>query len=133
MWAQDWSETRQRIHTRIMASMGTAPTVQVAPHCQVTAEYWKCGLRHRKLRNRVMPDEYGLAAMVLPDGVDETKSAPAVVVCHGTDAVNGKYNVLDPELRPNRDCVLETGRIALAGPARDLRNHPDVEKAYLGG
>ena len=28
--------------------------------------------------------------------------------------------------------VLETGKIVLSGPARDLLNNPDVKKAYLG-
>jgi branched-chain amino acid transport system ATP-binding protein len=29
--------------------------------------------------------------------------------------------------------VLETGRIAMAGPSRDLRNDPQLKAAYLGG
>lgn len=33
----------------------------------------------------------------------------------------------------HRAYVLETGRIALDGPARELAKHEDVKKAYLGG
>lgn len=33
----------------------------------------------------------------------------------------------------NRAFVLETGRIALSGPAKDLRDNEHVRKAYLGG
>ena len=29
--------------------------------------------------------------------------------------------------------VLETGRVLLAGPAREILDHPDVRRAYLGG
>jgi branched-chain amino acid transport system ATP-binding protein len=33
----------------------------------------------------------------------------------------------------DRAYVLESGTIKLAGPARDLRNDPEITKAYLGG
>ena len=33
----------------------------------------------------------------------------------------------------HRGYVLETGRIVLAGPANELRQNPDVQRAYLGG
>jgi branched-chain amino acid transport system ATP-binding protein len=33
----------------------------------------------------------------------------------------------------NRGYVLETGSVVLAGTAAELRNNPDVKKAYLGG
>lgn len=33
----------------------------------------------------------------------------------------------------DRGYVLETGSIALHGPSNELLNHPDVQKAYLGG
>ena len=33
----------------------------------------------------------------------------------------------------NRGYVLETGQIVLAGPADELRQNPDVQRAYLGG
>jgi branched-chain amino acid transport system ATP-binding protein len=33
----------------------------------------------------------------------------------------------------DRAYVLESGTIKLAGPARDLRNDPEIAKAYLGG
>jgi branched-chain amino acid transport system ATP-binding protein len=32
----------------------------------------------------------------------------------------------------HRAYVLETGRIVLAGPAAELRDHPQVKEAYLG-
>jgi branched-chain amino acid transport system ATP-binding protein len=33
----------------------------------------------------------------------------------------------------HRAYILETGEIVLSGPAADLRRHPQVLKAYLGG
>jgi branched-chain amino acid transport system ATP-binding protein len=32
----------------------------------------------------------------------------------------------------DRGYILETGRIALSGPATELRKNPDVARAYLG-
>jgi dienelactone hydrolase len=103
---EEWPAVRERIYARVMASMGTTPEVKVEPGYEVVSEYEKYGLRHRKIRYRSMPDEYGLAVVVLPEGVSEANPAPAVVVCHGTDVVNGKYGVLDLE-RPNRAYAIE--------------------------
>ena len=33
----------------------------------------------------------------------------------------------------DRAYVLETGRVTLSGPAQELRTHPEVHRAYLGG
>ncbi|MEW6388791.1 MAG: ABC transporter ATP-binding protein [Thermodesulfobacteriota bacterium] len=33
----------------------------------------------------------------------------------------------------HRAYILETGRIVLSGPARELQHHPQVQQAYLGG
>ncbi len=104
---EEWPAVRERIHARIMGSMGTPPDLEVQPDYEVLEEYERHGLRHRKIRYRVMPDEYGLAVIVLPDGIDEGRPAPAVVICHGTDPVKGKYNVLSPDERLNRAYGIE--------------------------
>ena len=104
---EEWSAIRERIYARVMASMGTPLDVEVEPHYEVVEEYEKYGLRHRKIRSRVMPDEYGIAVIVRPEGVREGDQAPAVVIAHGTDAVNGKYNNLSPDERPNRAYAIE--------------------------
>ena len=102
----EWPAIRQRIYARIMASMGTPPSLSVTPHYEVTGEYEAYGLRHQKIRYRVMPDEYGLAVIVVPEGADRDRPAPAVVVCHGTDAEFGKNGLLSLD-RPERAYAIE--------------------------
>jgi len=82
--SEEWPAIRQRIHARLMASMGTAPEVNVQPWYEVVQEYERYGLKHQKISYRVMPGECGLAVVVLPRGVEKARPAPAVVVCHGT-------------------------------------------------
>jgi dienelactone hydrolase len=116
---QEWPAVRERIHARVMASMGTAPDAAVDPCCEVVEEYERYGLRHRKIRYRAMPDEYGLAVIVLPEGAEEGDPKPAVIVCHGTDAVNGKYNVLSLDERPNRAYAIELAQRGFVTVAPD--------------
>jgi branched-chain amino acid transport system ATP-binding protein len=33
----------------------------------------------------------------------------------------------------HRAYILETGQVVLSGPCRELRDHPQVREAYLGG
>lgn len=81
---EDWPEQRARIRERVMLSMGKAPDVSAEPKFEVVSEYEAYGLRHQKIRFAVLPDEYGLAVLVLPKGASAANPAPAVVVCHGT-------------------------------------------------
>jgi len=117
--AEDWPAIRERIHARVSAAMGTAPDLEVEPHHEVVEEYERYGLTHRKIRFRVMPDEEATAVMVLPDGLAERSPAPAVVVCHGTDAKLGKYNVLDPVDRPRRAYAVELAQRGFVTVAPD--------------
>ena len=98
---EDWPAIRQQISARVTASMGTPPPLSVTPHYEVTGEYERYGLRHQKIRYRVMPDEDGLAVIVLPDGIGAGRRMPAVVVCHGTYGgqlgKNGPLSMEGPE------------------------------------
>ena len=98
---EEWPDIRQRICERVLGSMGTPPDVVVEPHYEVMEEYERYGLRHRKIRYRVMPDEYGLAVIVLPEGIGEREPTSAIVVCHGTYGgklgKNGPLTVDGPE------------------------------------
>jgi len=116
--AEEWPAVRERICARVMASMGTMPEVKVEPGYQVVSEYERYGLKHCKIRYRSMPDEYGLAVVVFPEGVTKAKPAPAVLCCHGTDVVNGKYNVLDFERR-NRAYGIELAQRGFVTVAPD--------------
>ncbi len=92
---EEWPDIRGRIYDRVMSSMGTAPDVTVEPTYEVVDECERYGLRHRKIRYPVMPDDHGLAVIVLPEGADDSRPAPAVVVCHGTNDKRGKDSVTD--------------------------------------
>ena len=81
---EEWPAIRDRIHSRLMIALGAPPDGVVEPGFEVMDEYENYGLRHRKIRFRVLPDEDGLAVVVLPEGADQAHPAPAVVVCHGT-------------------------------------------------
>jgi len=94
---EEWPALRARIHQRVAGCMGTPPRVKVAPEMQVVEEYENYGLKHWKIRFRVLPDEFGLAVIVMPEGVSAQRPAPAVLVCHGTYRAEGKYSVLARE------------------------------------
>jgi len=50
----------------------------------------------------------------------------------GTSILLVEQNALMALATAARAYVLETGRVALAGPARELRERPEVRRAYLG-
>jgi len=99
----EWPGIRKRILTRVMGSMGTGPDLVVEPEYEVLEEYERYGLRHRKIRYRVMPDEWGLAVLVLPEGTDQAAPANAVVVCHGT--YGGKLGKAGPLTVDGPECA----------------------------
>jgi len=100
---EEWPEIRRRIHTRVMGSMGTAPDLVIEPEHEVLEQYERYGLRHVKIRYRVMPDEWGLAVLVLPEGVDDAHPGRAVVVCHGT--YGGKLGKTGPLTVDGPECA----------------------------
>ncbi len=81
---QEWPAIRERIHARLMASMGTPPELHNKVDYEVIEEYENYGLTHRKIRYRLLPDEPGLAVIVLPKDASKSRPAPAVIICHGT-------------------------------------------------
>jgi branched-chain amino acid transport system ATP-binding protein len=50
----------------------------------------------------------------------------------GTPVLLVEQNALMALDAANRGYVLETGKIALQGPAKELRNNEQVRKSYLG-
>ena len=81
--AEDWAGLREKVLKRVLGAMGVAPDCRVKPSYKVLDEYEDHGLRHVKISYQVMPDEQGLAVIVLPKGVDGSHPAPAVLCCHG--------------------------------------------------
>ncbi|MBN1671152.1 MAG: hypothetical protein JXR37_08980 [Kiritimatiellae bacterium] len=108
--AAEWPQIRARIDRRVMSSMGTFPEARVEPGVEVLDAYEKYGLRHVKVRYPVMPGEQGLAVIVLPDGADEKRPAPAVLTIHGTNPEKGKWGMLDPEGPKYRAYAIDLAR-----------------------
>jgi dienelactone hydrolase len=99
---EDWPQLRKKVFERVMSSMGTPPNVKVSPQSEIIEEYENYGLRHLKIRYRVLLEQSGLAVIVLPKQADAKHPAPAVLCCHGTDYENGKYNALILKEHGNR-------------------------------
>jgi dienelactone hydrolase len=109
---------------------------------QVVEEYENYGLKHWKIRFRVLPDEYGLAVVVMPDGVSARRPAPAVLVCHGTYRAEGKYSVLTREGTEVRACAIDLAQRGFVAVAPDTYifgelltrgedlPYPEVEKRW---
>jgi dienelactone hydrolase len=116
---EEWPALRERIRQRVAGCMGTPPQVKVAPEMQVVKEYENYGLKHLLVRFRVLPDEYGLAVMVMPEGVNAQRPAPAVVVCHGTARAEGKYSVLTREAKDFRGYAIDLAQRGFVAVAPD--------------
>ncbi len=65
--------------------------------------------------------------------VEEIFSIIREINAQGTAILLVEQNALMALSVANRAYVLETGRIALQGPASEVMRNPQVEKAYLGG
>lgn len=65
--------------------------------------------------------------------VEEIFSIIREINSQGTAILLVEQNALMALSVANRAYVLETGRIALQGPASEVMRNPQVEKAYLGG
>jgi dienelactone hydrolase len=126
--AEDWPELRKKVLKRVRSSFGIPPAVQVPPQSEIIEEYEKYGLRHLKIRYRVLPEENGLAVIVLPSKADEKHPAPAVICCHGTDKENGKYNVLNAEGRGigYRGYAIDLARRGFVTVAADLYGYGEL-------
>jgi hypothetical protein len=139
---EEWPAIRARIQQRVAGCMGTPPQVRVAPEMQVIQEYENHGLKHLKVRFRVMPDEYGLAVLVMPEGASARRPAPAVVVCHATDRARGKYSVLAGEGGDDHECAVGLARRGFVAVAPDTYKfgelltggedipYPEIEKRW---
>jgi len=109
--AEAWPAIRAEIRQRVMASMGTCPDCAIEPEYEVVEEYENLGLRHRKIKYRVLPDEHNFAVIVLPDGLDESGPArPTVIAPPGTCPAGGKYGTMRPDKRPGSPYAIELAR-----------------------
>ena len=79
----------------------------------------------------VLFDEPSLG--LAPAAVEATFGVIRGVRAQGTTVLMVEQNAYGALRMADRAYVLETGRVALAGPARDLLDDAHVRRAYLGG
>lgn len=133
--AEDWPELRGKVYKRVMSSMGTTPDIKIAPWYEIIEEYENYGLHHLKIRYRVLPEENGLAVIVLPKDASNAHPVPAVLCCHGTDAQNGKYNVLNTERKGlvYRGYAIDLARRGFVTVSADLYGYGELLSGWNKG
>ena len=68
-----------------------------------------------------------------PKLVDEVLGRIPSIVSRGTSVLLAEQNVAKALRYCDRAYVIEVGRVAISGPAAELRDAEAVKKAYLGG
>ena len=118
---EDWSRIRETIKSRILETFGASPVPFTPTKNEFVEleEYVSSGLRHIKIKYHVFDDEWAYGILVLPNDLEEKKTAPAVLTIHGTNNVVGKYGVCDLEGKPNRAYAIELARMGFIAFAPD--------------
>lgn len=109
---EDWPAIREKIIARINQTFGTAPT-DMSPTKNEFKEierYTNYDLEHIKIKYHVYDDFWNEAVIVLPPNLKELGQAPAALITHGTNGLQGKYGMLDPEGVRNRGYAIELAR-----------------------
>ncbi|WP_416391448.1 ABC transporter ATP-binding protein [Alloalcanivorax xenomutans] len=79
----------------------------------------------------VMFDEPSLG--LAPNFVEQVFELTAEIRAAGTTVLMVEQNAYAALELCDRSYLLETGRVVLQGTAREMRDNPDIRKAYLGG
>lgn len=79
----------------------------------------------------VMFDEPSLG--LAPNFVEQVFELTAEIRAGGTTVLMVEQNAYAALELCDRSYLLETGRVVLQGTAREMRDNPDIRKAYLGG
>ena len=109
---EEWDAIRAKIKARICENLGECP-VPLAPQKARFEElnrYDEYGLTHIRIRYHIMEEEWAYAVIILPEGMEQIGSAPAVVTIHGTNHEVGKYGVMNPENKPRRAYAIELAK-----------------------
>lgn len=109
---EEWDAIRAKMKSRICENLGECP-VPLAPQKARFEElnrYDEYGLTHIRIRYHIMGEEWAYAVIILPEGIEQMESAPAVVTIHGTNHEVGKYGVMDPENTPRRAYAIELAK-----------------------
>ena len=109
---EDWPEIRKKIFSRINKTFGTAPC-DMSPtknkFCELE-RYTNYGLEHIKIKYHVYEDFWNEAVIVLPENLSKISPAPAALITHGTNGLQGKYGMLDPDGVKNRGYAIELAK-----------------------
>lgn len=109
---EDWPEIRKKVLVRINKTFGTAPC-DMSPcknDFKEIERYTNYGLEHIKISYHVYEDFWNEAIIVLPENLNQISPAPAALITHGTNGLQGKYGMLDPEAVRNRGYAIELAR-----------------------
>lgn len=109
---EDWHDIREKILTRINKTFGKAP-VDMSPTKNEFKElerYENFGLTHIKISYHVYNEFWNEAIIVLPENIDSISPAPAALITHGTNGVQGKYGMLGVGTVKNRAYAIELAR-----------------------
>ena len=108
---EEWNDIRKKLHRKILKALGNSPVEMTS--CKTDFEeigrYTNYGLTHIEISYHVYDNFRCNGVMVLPENFDETKTYPAVVTIHGTNA-RGKYSLMDLENRPERAYAIELAK-----------------------
>lgn len=109
---EDWPEIRKKILARINETFGKSP-VSMAPiknEFKELERYTNFGLTHIKISYHVYAEFWNEAVIVLPENIDEVSAAPAALITHGTNGLQGKYGMLGIESVKNRAYAIELAK-----------------------
>ncbi len=109
---EEWPIIREKILLRINETFGSAPC-DMSPTKNEFKElerYTNYGLEHIKISYHVYDKYWNEAVIVLPENLKDTACVPAVLITHGTNGLQGKYGMLDPEGVRNRGYAIELAK-----------------------
>ncbi len=104
----DWKYLREAIKEKILYTLGDPPSLieGVQNEYKEVDKYERKGFEHIKIRYHVAGNEWTDAIYVLPKAFNKEKKYPVIMAIHGSN-MEGKYSLMKPEERPNRNYVYE--------------------------
>ncbi len=104
----DWKEKRAKIRALILNTLGEFPegTEPGEVRVEELEQYEKHEFQHIKIKYHVTGDIWTEAVCVKPKNHEAGVKYPSVIAIHGSHP-EGKYSLMNPDERPNRNYVYE--------------------------